>query len=131
VVILGSTRVAISTALFLIDKGGFDVTILDKAKKLGLDVNPSYIWRYKMKLKQGGAKQMTGHKVVEIKDNAVAAVDPEGKDTEVPFDTVILAKMVPNTFKYDKGDVYTIGDGLLTRRGNAAIQDGYKIGMTI
>jgi len=131
VVILGSTGVAISTALFLIDKGGFDVTILDKAKKLGLDVNPSYIWRYKMKLKQGGAKQMTGHKVVEIKDNAVAAVDPEGKDTEVPFDTVILAKMVPNTFKYDKGDVYTIGDGLLTRRGNAAIQDGYKIGMTI
>ncbi len=131
VVILGSTGVAISTALFLIDQGGYEVSIVGEAKKLGLDVNPSYIWRYKMKLKQGGVQQLVKHQVKEIREKAVLAIDSEGKETEIPYDTVILARMIPNIFKYHKGEVYTIGDGLMTRRGNAAIQDGYKLGMKL
>ena len=67
----------------------------------------------------------------EIREKAVLAIDSEGKETEIPYDTVILARMIPNIFKYHKGEVYTIGDGLMTRRGNAAIQDGYKLGMKL
>ena len=130
VVILGAGGVAISTALFLIEKGDYQVSIIGQTKKLGLDVNPSYIWRYMTKLREGGVNQVRLHKVNEIGENAVLAVGPGGETAEVPYDTVILADMAPDkALKYTKGDVYTIGDGLITRRGNAAILDGYKLGM--
>jgi 2,4-dienoyl-CoA reductase (NADPH2) len=132
VVILGSTGVAISTALFLINKGGYQVSIIADSKKLGLDVNPSYIWRYMKKLKEGNVNQIVSHKVKEINDKAVLAIGPEGKEAEVPYDTVILADMVPdNSLKYAKGNVYSVGDALITRRGNAALLDGYRLGMQI
>ncbi len=132
VVILGSAGVAISTALYIIDKGDHEVSIIGETKKLGLDVNPSYIWRYRSKLKEGNVQQVTLHKVKEIGDNAVLAIGPEGKETEVPYDTVVLANMAPNnSLTYSKGDVRTIGDALITRRGNAAVLDGYKLGMVL
>ncbi len=132
VVILGATGVAISTALFIIDKGGHEISIVGETKKLGLDVNPSYIWRYRKKLKGGGVEQITLHKVKEIGDGAVLAIGPEGKEAEVPYDTVVLADMTPNTpLKLTKGNAFTIGDALITRRGNAAILDAYKLGMKL
>jgi len=132
VVILGGTGVAISTALFLIDRGGYEVSIIAETKKLGLDVNPSYIWRYRTKLKQGNVQQVTLHRVKEIGKESVVAIGAEGKETEVPYDTVVLAEMVPNNeLAFAKGNVFTVGDALITRRGNAAILDGYKLGMQL
>jgi len=132
VVILGATGVAISTALFLIDKGDYEVSIIGETKKLGLDVNPSYIWRYMKKLREGGVQQVRLHRVNQITPDAVAAVGADGEETLVPYDTVILADMAPNrALTYKKGTVYTFGDALITRRGNAAILDGFKLGMQI
>jgi hypothetical protein len=39
--------------------------------------------------------------------------------------------MAPNReLEYTKGDVYAIGDVVITRRANAAIHDGYRLAMT-
>jgi 2,4-dienoyl-CoA reductase (NADPH2) len=132
VVVLGWKGVAISTALFLVDKGGYDVSIVGPAKKFGLDVNPSYIWRYMKKLKGGGVKQYTQHKIKELKPKGVIAVDLEGKEVTIPCDTIVLANMAPNKeLEYKNGDVYTVGDAIVTRRANGAIHDGYRLAMTL
>jgi 2,4-dienoyl-CoA reductase (NADPH2) len=131
VVVVGWKGVAISTALFLVDKGEYDVSIVGPAKKFGLDVNPSYIWRYMKKLKEGGVKQFTKHKIKGLKPEGVLAEDPEGKEVTIPCDTIVLANMTPNMeLQYDKGNVYTIGDAIVTRRANGAIHDGYRLAMT-
>ena len=131
VVIVGEKGVAISTALFLVDKGEYDVSIVGAAKKLGLDVNPSYIWRYMKKLKEGGVTQYTRHKVKALAPEGVLAEDPDGREVMIPCDTIVLANMVPdNDVKYSKGELYTIGDALVTRRANAAIHDAYRLAMT-
>ena len=138
VVVVGDKGVAISTALFLVDQGGYDVSMVGPAKKFGLDVNPSYIWRYMKKLKEGGVKQYTRHKVKELKPEGVVAVDPEGKEVAIACDTVVLANLAPDrelggdgqAKLYPKGEVYTIGDAVVTRRANAAIHDGYRLAMT-
>lgn len=138
VVVVGWTGVAISTALFLVDAGQYEVSIVGPAKKFGLDVNPSYIWRYMKKLKESGVRQYTGHKIKALRRDGVLAADPEGEEIMIPCDTVVLANMAPNKAFggqkdkiYAKGSVYTIGDALLTRRSNAAIHDGYRLAMTL
>ncbi len=131
VAVVGSKGVAISTALFLVDKGEYDVSIVGPAKKFGLDVNPSYIWRYIKKLKQAGVTQYTRHKIKELKPDGVVAEDPEGKEVVIACDTIVLADMAPTTdLKYAKGEVYTIGDAVVPRRANGAIHDGYRLAMT-
>ncbi len=132
VVVVGDKGVAISTALFLVDKGGYEVAIVGPAKKFGLDVNPSYIWRYVRKLIEGGVKQYTSHKVKEFSAAGVVAVDPEGEEVTIDCDTIVLANMASNReLEYGKGDVYVVGDAVVPRRANGAIHDGYRLAMTL
>jgi thioredoxin reductase len=131
VIVVGWTGVAISTALFLVDKGGYEVSIIGPAKKFGLDVNPSYIWRYMKKLKEGGVQQYTRHKIKALTPEGVCAQDAEGREVILTCDTVVLANMTPNRDLICKNrEVYTIGDAIVTRRANGAIHDGYRLGMT-
>jgi 2,4-dienoyl-CoA reductase (NADPH2) len=137
VVVVGSKGVAISTALFLVDQGDYEVSIIGPAKKFGLDVNPSYIWRYRSKLKEGGVKQFPRHKIKELTPQGVVAEDPQGDPVTIPCDTIILANMAPNRELgedkgkiYPQGAVYTVGDAIVPRRINGAIHDAYRLAMT-
>lgn len=148
VVILGGSGAAISMALFIIEnhaKEGYtdgSIAMIDSAPRFGADVNPSYIWRYRLRLKKANVLECTYGKAHEITDEGVRAdwttfnkKTKEKKkftDQVVPADTVILANLVPNqdlTYGAYKGDVSKIGDCLWVRRGIDAIQDGYRLGM--
>lgn len=131
VVILGSMGVAISTALYLIDKGGRDITLVHRGKKPGPDVNPSYIWRYVAKLREGEVTMVRFSEPVAITGGGVLAKTPEGEKL-IEADTVILADMAPVNELAEAGKgVYVIGDALIPRRGNSSILDGYKMGMRL
>ncbi len=133
VVILGGKGVGISTALHLLDQGGYHVSIVHDQKKIGLDVNPSYIWRYKSKLREGGAEQVTMAEVKAIEADGVVVYNRVMKEeAKLPCDTVVLADMAPvdELVGARKGH-YTIGDALLVRRGNSAILDGFRMGMRL
>ena len=131
VIVVGEKGVAISTALYLVDQGEYEVSIIGAAKKFGLDVNPSYIWRYRKKLKEGGVTQYTQHQIKAFTPAGVVAADPEGKEVTIPCNTIVLANMAPHKpFRYAKSEVHTIGDAIVTRRANAAIHDGYRLAMT-
>jgi len=148
VVILGGSGAAISLTLFVIDKmekmgiKDYSLAIIDPAPRFGWDVNPSYIWRYRLRLKQAGVQQLTYGHVKEITDSGVVAdwtiVERKTKkkhrfeNQTVPADTVILARLVPNKelgYGALKGDTSMIGDCVWVRRGFDAIQDGYRLGM--
>ncbi len=136
VVIVGGLGVAISTALYIIDKDrDAKVSIIGPQKKFGGDVNPSYIWRYMKKLKEGGVVQITQTTVREIIDEGLIIITPDKEEETVKADTVVLALLVPNGEigygKYQTRDVSMIGDRVQVRRGYAAVHDGYRAGMDI
>lgn len=129
--ILGSGGVAISTALHLLAQGGHEVTLIHQGKKPGPDVNPSYIWRYISKLKEGKAVMVAQAKPRAITEQGVVIQAPEGEKL-VEADTVVLAEMRPvNELAGARKGVSAIGDALLPRRANSAIYDGYKVGMRL
>jgi len=136
VVILGGKGAAISTALYLKDKDkDCNVSIVGPQKKFGPDVNPSYIWRYLLKLKAGNVNQVTKSKVKEIVDDGVVVITAEQKEEKIAADTVVIADLVPNKEvklgKYGKANVYMIGDAIQVRRGYGAVHDGYRMGMKV
>lgn len=148
VVILGGSGAAISICLYVVDKheklGIKDgsISMIDPAPRFGGDVNPSYIWRYRLRLTEAKVKQLTYGKVKEITDSGVVAswtlVDrktkekQEFKEQTVPADTIILANLVSNKelgYGSFKGDTSMIGDCVWVRRGIDAIHDGFRLGM--
>ncbi|MDP8205732.1 MAG: FAD-dependent oxidoreductase [Candidatus Electryonea clarkiae] len=148
VVIMGGSGGAISLALYVIgkmEKDGvedYTLSMIGPESRFGLDVNPSYIWRYRLRLKSANVQQLTNGIVKKITDDSITAswsiFDRKTKTKEkftdqvVPADTIILATLVPNkdlSFGSYKGDVSKIGDSLSVRRGIDAIQDGYRLGM--
>jgi 2,4-dienoyl-CoA reductase (NADPH2) len=131
VVIMGSKGTAISTALFLIEKGGHDISLVHSGKKPGPDVNPSYIWRYMSMLKEGKVELVPFAKPKEISGRGVLVETREGERL-IEADTVILADMVSvDDLKEARKGVFVIGDAMIPRRGNSAILDGYKMGMRL
>ena len=148
VVIIGGSGAAISLTLYVIEalqRDGIEdssIAMIDPAPRFGADVNPSYIWRYRLRLKQAKVRQLTFGNVKEITDDGVLAdwtiVDRKTKEKQkfkdqiVPADTVILSILVPNKdlgYGAYQGDISKIGDCLWVRRGIDAIQDGYRLGM--
>lgn len=149
VVVIGGSGAAISLSLFILDlqekNGVHDATLalIDPAPRFGWDVNPSYIWRYRLRLRQANVRELTRGDVKEIRDDSIIAdwtlVDRKTREKTrvenevVPADTVILARLVPNRdIKYstlETADTSMIGDCLWVRRGIDAIQDGYRLGM--
>lgn len=135
-VILGGGGTAIATAQFLAVKGGHEISIVSDAKKLGRDVNPSYIWRYMMKLKEAKVNVFTATQVKGLKKGLVVVSDPEGKEVSIPYDTLIVAVMASNN-ELEKplqkvcGEVHTIGDAVGPRRTHNAMMEGYKTGLIL
>ncbi|MDQ7780723.1 MAG: FAD-dependent oxidoreductase, partial [Planctomycetota bacterium] len=136
VVVLGGGGVGVSVAQFLLVKGGFSTSIVDEGKKLGRDINPSYVWRYMKKLKEGNVNMLTSCKVKEIKGKKVVVVNPDGKEIAVPADTVVIATMKSNkeleaVLKGITPNVRVIGDAESPRRAHNAIMEGYRAGMDV
>ncbi len=131
VAILGSGGVAIATALYLLDQGQKQISIVHSGRKPGADVNPSYIWRYMSKLKEGKVALVAHAKPERITEKGIEVNTPDGQKL-VEAEMIILAEMksVRDLFKSRKG-TYLIGDALLARRGNSAILDGYRLGMRL
>ena len=135
VVILGDSGVALSIAQYLVVEGGHEITVVGKAKKFGTDINPSYVWRVRKKLKEGNVQELRSSTPQKITDEGVVVKTPEG-ETTVPADTVIYAQLQPNRDLIDvleeKGMEYHIaGDAYAPRRGSHAVNEGYRMGMKI
>jgi 2,4-dienoyl-CoA reductase (NADPH2) len=135
VVILGGRGTGIAAAQFLLDKGGRSLAMVESAKKVGRDVNPSYVWRYVKKLKQGGVEVHAKSKPTAVTGDGVVVETPEGEVT-LAADTIVLAYAAPeNTLqaalekRFDT--VHVVGDAAAVRRAHNATMDGYKAGLRV
>ena len=135
VVVWGNRKPGIGVALLLAKKGK-NVTIVGKNKSAGLDVNPSFKWRYMIYLRQNGIMTYNDCDIESIEENGIMVKTYDGYHFPVACDTVVLTEREDNTNLKDivqrEGiELFVIGDALVPRNLSSAVHDGYRIGIRI
>jgi 2,4-dienoyl-CoA reductase (NADPH2) len=135
VVVWGNRKPGIGVALLLAKKGK-KVTIVGKNKSAGLDVNPSFKWRYMIYLRQNGIMTYNDCDIESIEENGIMVKTYDGYHFPVACDTVVLTEREDNTNLKDivqrEGiELFVIGDALVPRNLSSAVHDGYRIGIRI
>ncbi len=135
VVIIGGDGVGLGVAVFLLNHGEYDITILEESGKLGRDVSPFYLWQYIQLLKKKKARIVLRSKIAAAKENELSVVE-KGEAKSIKFDNIVIAQRQAashwnGTLRNTKKEIYYIGDAKKPRRFLNAIHDGYRLGMEI
>ena len=127
-IVVGGEGVGIAIALFLI-RQGVEVTLLERGKRLGRDVNPFYLWRY-LQLLKGRARTLTSATPLRFEGGQLIVTTPEGEET-------LEADLLITALRGDRGEelskwqeaveeVIIIGDARRPRRLHNAIHEAYR-----
>ncbi len=135
VVIWGGKKPGIAAALHL-SKKGKKVTLISQERKVGKDVNPSFVWRYIKYLHDSKVRVYKNSTLEEINDKDVVVRSLHNTKIPVAADTVIFAEREPvvDLKEFAKGqglEVHVIGDALVPRTMSNALHDGYRTGIRI
>jgi len=135
VVVLGGEGVGLAVAVYLLNHGKHELTIVEDSGRLGRDVNPFYLWRYLRLLREKGATLLTrasasgwggsdifitsakGNRVVQA-DSVIVTLREAREDRKASFGAAVP-------------EVYVVGDAKRPRRLHNAIHDGYRLGMRL
>ena len=90
VVVLGGERIGLVCAEWLAALGK-KVTIVERGKKVGEDVIPTFKWRHAAWVKEYDIDVITNATIKEIHTDAVVVTDAEGNERTLEADTIIDA----------------------------------------
>lgn len=136
VVVIGGERMGLVCAEFLAALGKH-LTVVERSKRLGDDVIPTFKWRHTAWVKEYGIATLTSAKVKEIRSDAVAVTDGEGNEHVLPADTIITAgpresrQELINALEFSSDEQYIVGDAVRPRAVHNAIRDGHLAGLRI
>lgn len=135
VLIWGGKKPGIAVALELANKGK-KVTLVSKERKVGKDVNPSFVWRYIKYLHDSKVRVYKNSTLKEITDTGAVIAALHGTKVPVEADTIVFAERDPiselkNTAKELDIETHVIGDALVPRTMSNALHDGYRTGIRI
>lgn len=135
IIIWGGKSPGIIAALYLANKGK-KVTLVCKERKVGKDVNPSYVWRYVQKLREVGVRAYVNFDIEQVTDSGAIIKDVTYTRIPIAADTIVYSEREPATELIETAkevcpEVYVVGDALVPRRLHNAIHDGYRIGMRV
>jgi 2,4-dienoyl-CoA reductase (NADPH2) len=116
--------------------GGKKVALVSRERKVGKDVNPSYIWRYIKKMSQKKVKVYKESEIDEITNTGVVVKNHYGTKIPVQADTVVYAERKPqqelkDAVKELNIELHLIGDALVPRALSNALHDGYRTGIRL
>jgi 2,4-dienoyl-CoA reductase (NADPH2) len=135
VLVWGGKKPGIGVALYLAERGK-KVALVSKERKVGKDVNPSYIWRYIKKMSQKKVKVYKESEIDEITNTGVVVRNHYGTKIPVQADTVVYAERNPrqeltDAVKELNIELHLIGDALVPRALSNALHDGYRTGIRL
>lgn len=138
VLIYGGKKPGIAVTLYLADRyqNKKELTLVVRERKVGRDVNPSYIWRYIQKLSQYRVKIYKESTIETFTDRGVILKAPYNTRIPLHVDTIIYAEREPvvelKSAAAELGiEVHVIGDALVPRSMSNALHDGYRTGIRV
>jgi 2,4-dienoyl-CoA reductase (NADPH2) len=133
IVVIGAGKIGLVLAEWL-RKGGAEVTIIERERRIAGDVMPSFKWRHTAWVEELEIRTLLQSHVVSVDDEGVTVVDAKGVQTRVAADSVIAAaprrpsQALFAEFEWMIDELHGCGDALVPRGLEAAIQEGYRLG---
>ena len=137
VVVVGGGKVGLTLAESLRKHQGAEVTVLEAEKRIAGDVKPSFKWRHASWVEELGITCRTSTRLLKVDDQGATVVDGKGEQHLIPADSVILATgMSPahgllGEFEWMVDELHGVGDALVPRGLEQAIQDGFRLGVRL
>jgi 2,4-dienoyl-CoA reductase (NADPH2) len=136
VVVIGGGKIGLVVAESL-RKAGAEVTIVEREKRIAGDVMPTFKWRHTTWVEELGIPVHTSSRLKRISAEGALIVDAKGKETLLPADSVIAAgprksnQELFTDFEWMVDELHGCGDALMPRGIDAAIHEGYRLGVRI
>jgi 2,4-dienoyl-CoA reductase (NADPH2) len=134
--LMGNRAETLETLETLINKGNKEVTVVEMAKKAGVDIGSSTRWTVFAELKRLGVRILTASRAVEINTQGVTIETEQGTET-LPADSVVIAvgskpenKLAAKLSQW-VSEVYAIGDAKEPRNALDAIKEGFLTGLKL
>ncbi|MFZ3288938.1 MAG: FAD-dependent oxidoreductase [Telluria sp.] len=136
VVVIGGGKIGLTVGEFL-RKNGADVTVVEQAKRIAGDIKPSFKWRHASWVEELGIRCLTSSRPTRITAEGVTVINDKGEETFVPADTVLLAAPrkpiheLFHEFEWMVDELHGVGDAVIPRGLEQAIQEGFRLGVRI
>jgi 2,4-dienoyl-CoA reductase (NADPH2) len=136
VLVLGGNKVGLALAESLA-KRGTEVTIAEPGRRVAEDVMPTFKWRHTAWLEELEIRVLTQARLEQVTAQNAVLLDAKGTRIEIPADTVIAAgprranQELFAEFEWMVDELHGCGDALIPRGLDAAIHEGYRLGVRI
>ena len=137
VVVIGGGKVGLTVAEALRKNQGAHVTVVEKNKRIAGDVKPSFKWRHASWVEELGIPCLTSSRLVKVTKDGATVRDGKGVEIVLPADTVIFADgAMPahelfHEFEWMVDELHGVGDALIPRGLEQAIQEGFRLGVRL
>ncbi len=137
VVVIGGGKIGLTVAEALRKNQGAEVTVVEKDKRIAGDVKPSFKWRHASWVEELAIPCLTSSRPVRVTKDGVTVRDAKGAETFLPADTVILAAdskpahELFHEFEWMVDELHGVGDALIPRGLEQAIQEGFRLGVRL
>jgi len=137
VVVIGGGLVGSEVAMYLAEQGK-DVTIVEMLDEIMKDCAVTDKIAYAERIATDKIDVLISHKLIEVKDQGVIAVDVAGNQKEIDADTVVMAvgyirqnDLYDQLVKEEGLEVYAVGDCVTPGKIFDAVHTAYKTALRI
>jgi len=136
VVVVGGGKIGLALAESL-RKNGAEVTIVERDKRIGGDVMPTFKWRHTAWVEELEIRTLTSSRLLRVAPDAAVVANAQGEEITIPADAVIAAAPRKSNqelfaeFEWMVDELHGCGDALMPRGIDAAIHEGYRLGVRI
>jgi 2,4-dienoyl-CoA reductase (NADPH2) len=137
VVMVGGGKIGLTLAESLRKHQQAEVTVVESEKRIAGDVKPSFKWRHASWVEELGIPCRTLTNLVKVDGEGATVVDAKGERSLIPADSVILAtEMAPahalfGEFEWMVDELHGVGDAVIPRGLEQAIQEGFRLGVRL
>ena len=137
VVVVGGGKIGLTLAESLRKHQGSEVTIVETGKRIAGDVKPSFKWRHSSWVEELGIRCLTATTLIEIDAAGIKVRNAKGEESFVAADTVIQADGAKpahalfHEFEWMIDELHGVGDALIPRGLEQAIQEGFRLGVRL
>lgn len=136
VVMIGAGQIGLTLAESL-TKAGHEVVLVEQDKRIAGDVMPSFKWRHSAWVEDLEIRTLTSSVLTQITAEGATVKNAKGEETFLPADTILVSGPrkanhdLFHEFQWMIDELHGAGDAVIARGLDAAIHEGYRLGVRI